>query len=247
MKIAVLSDIHSNAFALESVILDAKQHNVDMMVNLGDIFYGPIAPKATYDLLMENNFITIRGNQDRQIYNATTQEINSNPTMQFIINDLGSKPIEWMKTLSFDKKLTEDIYICHGSPTNDLEYLLENIDNGYPVLCKDHEIQERLNGQKSKIILCGHTHISRTVSLESGQIIINPGSVGLPAYTDDEPIIHSMENYSPHASYCIIEKKDNKWIIQNIKVDYDFQRAAAEAIKRNRKDWGHFLKTGRKQ
>ena len=39
-------------------ILDA----VDLMLNLGDILYGPIAPKATYDLLMQHDFITICGN-----------------------------------------------------------------------------------------------------------------------------------------------------------------------------------------
>ncbi|MEO9495335.1 MAG: metallophosphoesterase family protein, partial [Vibrio splendidus] len=65
MKLAILSDIHSNVFALEAVIADVKKHNVDHMVNLADILYGPIAPKATYDLLMEHEFITICGNQDR--------------------------------------------------------------------------------------------------------------------------------------------------------------------------------------
>ncbi len=40
MKIAVLSDIHSNVFALDAVIKDLQKHSVDLKANLGDILYG---------------------------------------------------------------------------------------------------------------------------------------------------------------------------------------------------------------
>ena len=245
MKIAVLSDIHSNVFALEAVIDDAKKRGVDQVLNLGDILYGPIAPKATYELLKEHDFITIRGNQDRQIYEATRAEIDANPTMQFIIKDPGEEPIRWMKSLPFDNQLNDEIYMCHGSPTNDLGYLLENIEKGIPCLRSDGEILASLYGQSSNIILCGHTHIPRTVKINSGQLIINPGSVGLPAYTDNEPIIHSMENYCPHASYAVIDKNKAGWTIQQIKLSYAFQKAVKLAKERQRDDWGHFLNTGR--
>ena len=107
MKIAVLSDIHSNVFALDAVIKDLKRHSVDLKANLGDILYGPVAPKSTFELLMEHDFITISGNQDRQIYESTDEEIASNPTMQFILDDLGSEPLAWMKSLPFDKHYYE--------------------------------------------------------------------------------------------------------------------------------------------
>ncbi|MER1974122.1 MAG: metallophosphoesterase family protein, partial [Psychrobacter alimentarius] len=42
--IAAISDIHSNVFALEAVLADIQHRNVDQIVNLGDILYGPIAP-----------------------------------------------------------------------------------------------------------------------------------------------------------------------------------------------------------
>lgn len=177
MKFAVLSDIHSNVFALDAVMADVKKYSVDLMVNFGDIFYGPIAPKATYDLLMQYEIVTICGNQDRQIFEVNADEIASNPTMKFIIDDLGDEPITWIKSLPFDVQLNSDIYLCHGSPADDLTYLLENIEPGYACLRSDGEIIKHLSGQKSKLICCGHTHIPRTVSLTTGQIIINPGSV----------------------------------------------------------------------
>ncbi|WP_427982779.1 metallophosphoesterase family protein [Agarivorans sp.] len=45
MRIAVLSDIHSNVFALSAVLSDVSKRGVDVTVNLGDILYGPIARK----------------------------------------------------------------------------------------------------------------------------------------------------------------------------------------------------------
>ncbi len=243
MRLAVLSDIHSNVFALEAVISDAKKHSIDVMVNLGDVLYGPIAPRATFDLLMKHEFVTICGNQDRQIYEATNDE---NPTMQFILKDLGGKPVEWMKSLPFDKQLNDDVYLCHGTPVNDLTYLLEDIKRGYASLRSDSEIIKLLNGQHSKLICCGHTHTPRTVNLSTGQLIVNPGSVGLQAYTDDEPVVHSMENFCSHSSYSIIEKSSHGWVVQHIKVPYDVDLAVNECKKRNRLDWVHFLTTGRR-
>jgi len=246
MKFAVLSDIHSNVFALEAVIADAQKHSVDLMVNLGDILYGPIAPKATYDLLMQYEMVTICGNQDRQIFEADAEEIASNPTMKFIIDDLGDEPIAWMKSLPFDAQLSPDVYLCHGTPDSDLIYLLENVELGYARLRADSDIIKLLKGQRSQLICCGHTHTPRTVSLTTGQTIINPGSVGLQAYTDDEPTVHSMENYTSMASYSIVEKAGDDWNIEQVRVPYDVELAVAECEKRDRLDWVHFLRTGRR-
>jgi predicted phosphodiesterase len=245
MKIAAISDIHSNAYALKAVIADAKRRGADRMLNLGDILYGPIAPRATFDILTQHEFITICGNQDRQIYEATAEQIHSNPTMQFIRADLGSEPLDWMASLPFDIQLTEEIYLCHGTPGSDRTYLLENVACGYARLRSDAEIIELLNGKVSPLILCGHTHLQRTVQLMSGQLIVNPGSVGLPAYSDCEPCAHSMESHCAHASYAMVEKRIEGWLVEQIKVPYDFELAVKASKKRGRDDWAHFLTTGK--
>jgi hypothetical protein len=51
-----------------------------------------------------HDFVTIRGNQDRQIYEASHGQINANPTKQFVLNDLGEEPLSWMKSLPFDNQ-----------------------------------------------------------------------------------------------------------------------------------------------
>lgn len=230
--IAAISDIHSNIFALKAVLADIKRREVDKIVNLGDILYGPIAPKATYDLLMtyRDDITTIRGNQDRQIYEATATDIVDNPTIAFIIEELPKAAIEWMRTLPFDCHLSKDIYLCHGSPTDDMVYLLEDIETGQPTVRNDADILALLNGIDSTVIVCGHTHILRTITLSTGQIIINTGSVGYPAYEDDLPMVHKMQTYSPHANYalikCVDTKQGKRWQTEHIKVPYDYEAAA---------------------
>lgn len=245
MRIAAISDIHSNVYALDAVLSDIRKRCIDITVNLGDILYGPLAPGATFDLLMEHDLVTIRGNQDRQIYEATEAEIESNPTMQFIRHELGEKPLQWMQQLPFSYHLNERVFLCHGTPVDDLTYLLEDVESGRAIVRSDDEILSLLNGQHSEVVICGHTHTPRAVHTSSNQLIVNPGSVGLPAYTDDEPVIHSMENFSPHATYAIVEHTKAGWSVQHIKVAYDYEKAAREAKKRNRQDWVHFLTTGR--
>ena len=72
---------------------------------------------------------------------------------------------------------------------------------------------------KASLIICGHTHIPRIVSVTSptgGHLItvINPGSVGLPAYDDEYPFIHHIENGSYHARYAIAERKATGWQVE---------------------------------
>lgn len=70
MRIAALSDIHINVYALTAVIEDAKRRGAETMLNFGDILYGPIAPRDTYDLLAKHEFVTVSGKQDREICEA---------------------------------------------------------------------------------------------------------------------------------------------------------------------------------
>jgi len=203
-------------------------------------------PNKTYKYLQKLNIITISGNLDKQICKATKSDIKSNPTMKFILDDIDNEALEWMGDLPFDRQITEEIYACHGTPKDDLIYLLEDVENGSPSLRSDSEIIELLGKGKSPIILCGHTHIPRCVELSTGQIVINPGSVGIQAYTDEEPNIHSMQNFSPMASYATIEKINSNWSISFHRVRYDVESSISQAKKRKRIDWVHYLKTGRK-
>ncbi|MGP9493246.1 metallophosphoesterase family protein [Psychrobacter sp. AOP7-B1-24] len=106
-----------------------------------------------------------------------------------------------------------------------------------------------LSGIDSTVVVCGHTHIPRTVRLSTGQMVINTGSVGYPAYEDDLPNIHSMQTYSPHANYAIISCVETeqavRWQTEHIQIPYDYEAAVQLASQNGREDWAFALRTGR--
>lgn len=243
MKVAILSDIHSNVFALKAVIKDAKKKGITKFINLGDTLYGPIEPKKTYKLLKKHNFIHICGNQDRQIFDATKKEISSNPTMQFISKNINKNILKWMK--KHPKTLIyHDMFLCHGIPSDDLTYLLEDIKNEVLIPRDENKIINDLKNIKQKVILCGHSHIAKLIELKNGQIMINPGSVGLQAYSDDMPK-HKVENNNAFASYAILEKNNTDYKVNFIKIIYKKEKAIKQSNKNNRKDWAYALKYGK--
>jgi predicted phosphodiesterase len=245
MRFAILSDIHGNIWALKAVLDDAQHRAIEKFINLGDILYGPLKPRETFELLQTIDAVTIQGNQDRDIYQASQAHMAKNPTLTYAINDLGSGPVEWLRSLPKTQTLFDEVFACHGSPHSDMVYLLEDITHGFPVVKSEEAILSDLKGIRFPVILCGHTHIPRVVQLSSGAVIVNPGSVGVPAYDDDLPNYHRMQNYSPLASYAIIEKRKDTWHMELLKVPYDPTRAVEQAQRQGRNDWAYWLATGR--
>lgn len=69
MKIAVISDIHSNIYALDKVIDDIKSKNVDMVVCTGDLVGYGTRPNEVIHKMKEEKILTIMGNYDDAIGN----------------------------------------------------------------------------------------------------------------------------------------------------------------------------------
>ncbi len=74
---------------------------------------------------------------------------------------------------------------------------------------------------------------------------MNPGSVGLPAYEDDEPHPHTMETGIPHARYALISGGADGWVVEDVAVPYDWDAAVEAAFENERPDWAAWLATGR--
>jgi putative phosphoesterase len=243
-KIAVLSDIHGNRWALEAVLSDIKQRGIHKIINLGDSLYGPLDPYKTFKLLIENNIISVQGNEDRLII-ETSEEQRKNDTLTYVKENLNSEAFIWLKNLKKISMIVDEFYICHGTPERDDEYLVEKINEQGVFLESTSSLMERLSSIEQRLILCGHSHIPRITYLTNQKLIINPGSVGLPAYYDDIPFPHVMETGSPHARFSIIFTKSDSWWIENIAVPYDWKTAAAIALKNGRPDWAKYLRNGR--
>ncbi|RXK07875.1 metallophosphoesterase family protein [Halarcobacter bivalviorum] len=245
MQIAILSDIHSNIYALEEVIKDIKNRDIEVVLNLGDMFYGPIEPRATYELIRENKFINICGNQDREILEASLDQLEKNPTLRYTYENLGEEVLYWIQDLQFEKIIGGIYYMIHGTYFDDSQYLLEDISNGEVTLRRDEEIIKLTDNIETPFIFCGHSHLPRVHKLNTGQIVINPGSVGLQAYEDELPIKHKMQNHTPDAAYTILTVEENQYSIEQVRVAYDYEKAARKAEDNGRDDWAYALRTGK--
>ena len=243
LQIAVLSDIHGNSWAFREVLSDIKSRGIESIINLGDSLYGPLDPNGTFKLLAENNVISISGNQDRII--LENLDTNSDiPTLEYVKSQLDTDAQDWLKNLPFDLVHENEVYCCHASPENDSEYLLEYLQADHIAVKDGLQLDEVLKEIHQKIVVCGHSHLSRVVETEN-YLIINPGSVGLPAYDDELPIPHKMESFSPMARYCIVKMENGEAVVDQIAVSYDFEEAASTAEKNDRKDWARWIRMGR--
>jgi putative phosphoesterase len=243
MKIAVLSDIHGNLGALDAVLAHLAAQNVDQVVNLGDICSGGLFPRETADRLMPLRMPTVRGNHERQIGDRALSRMGLSD--RHAATSLRPDQRAWLTSLPETLRLPGDILLVHGSPRGDLEYLLETVTVDGVRMASVAEVEERVASVEAAVVLCGHTHIPRTMTLERGLLIVNPGSVGLPAYDDDHPYPHVIETGSPHARYAIIANDGSGWTVAFHAVGYDWEQAAAVAIANGRPDWSRALRTGR--
>ncbi len=76
-------------------------------------------------------------------------------------------------------------------------------------------------------------------------MIVNPGTVGVPAYDDNAPVKHLMETHSPHASYAVLEENSPAREVSFHRVAYSWDEAAKPARNLNREDWARGISTGK--
>jgi hypothetical protein len=138
----------------------------------------------------------------------------------------------------------DGIHLCHASPRSDLEYLLETVEPHRVRLASADEIGDRLAGVTAPLVLCGHTHHPRAVRSAAGQLIVNPGSVGLQAFDDAHPHMHVIETGSPDARYAIVERIAEGWTAALLSVPYEHETMARLAERHGLHDWAHALRTG---
>jgi putative phosphoesterase len=237
MRIAVLSDIHGNLGALQAVVVDFKKRGVDAVVNLGDSMSGPLLPRETAQYLMAQDWLHLAGNHERQVLQLGPSAGFSD---RFAQAELGQTELDWIGGLNHTHNFNEQVLLCHGAPGTDSVTLLQTAER--PATAA--EIEQRLDGYSAELILCGHSHVARSVRTFSGGLIVNPGSVGLQAYDDDYPHRHVVESGSPDARYAIVERGPSGWIAEMFTVPYLHQQMAELARLRNCLGWERALLTG---
>jgi diadenosine tetraphosphatase ApaH/serine/threonine PP2A family protein phosphatase len=246
MRFAAIADIHGNAAALEAVLADIAAQGIQTVdiVNLGDCLSGPLEAGRTADILVPLQLVTVRGNHDRYLIEHASGDMHEWEADAF--SQLAARHLDWLRALPFDAVFRDVAYLCHARPQDDGTYWLEQVTpEGRVVLRDQAEIEAWAQGIAQPLILCGHTHLPRVVRLSDGRLIVNPGSVGCPAYDDDAPVYHKVEAGSPLASYAILENTDAGWSVSFRLVLYDHMAQSRLAERNGRPSWTAGLATGR--
>jgi putative phosphoesterase len=232
LKIAILSDIHGNVEALNTVVNDIKlRDDIDLIICLGDIVGYYPHPIKCIKIVQEFCDVVIQGNHDAAIvlpnFRSELKKFNDvaasslNWTRDLLLNSGNDDYYRFLKELPEKKELSvgkKKLLFVHGTPDETWEYFLYPYWLNAPL----DEQRIRLNEwlRKWDFIAMGHSHWAFQYE-NLGRMVINPGSVGQPR--DD----------NPKSSYAIVEVTDAQLNAQIIRIDYDIEKTCEAVLLAN--------------
>lgn len=227
LRIAVLTDVHGNRFALEAVLADIHTSAPDLTVNLGDLVWGHVDPRGTLDRLSPRNVPTVRGNTDEHV--AGTEGGGTNA---WVREQLTPEERAWLGELPTTLRVADgEVLLAHGTPESPHEQLLFQDDE--PV-ARD-ELQERLRGVPAgvKVVAVGHTHLEALARIGE-LLVVNVGAVS------------RQKDGCPDARWALLTRRKGLWSAEFRRVPYDCEAAArwAEAHAPKPEKAARNLRTG---
>lgn len=230
MRLAIISDVHGNLHALDAVLDDIALQGVDATLALGDFLSGPFDPVGVADRLIELGAPAVRGNHDRYLAEGRDDDWHIDALVRSL---LAPRHLDWLRSLPLTAVHEGRILLTHGTPRDDNGTWLDGMTGGFSTLMPRDHIEREAEGFPYEVLLCGHTHVPRTVKLADGRLVVNPGSVGLP-----------FDSGSPDAHYAIMEKRQAGWSVSLNSIPYDYRAAAELALERGYPMWAEVVTTG---
>lgn len=180
MRIALISDLHSNAVALRTALDDIERQGVDRLVCLGDVATLGPRPAEVIDLLRRSGCDCVMGNHDAflldpELIHGYTDAPEIIAAVDWSRRQLSEADLTFLATFRSRAEISEDggarLLCVHGSPRSHSEDILATTS--------ENELDHMLDGHRADVVACGHTHI-QMVRQHRGTLIVNPGSVGGP-------------------------------------------------------------------
>ena len=182
MRVAAIYDIHGNLPALEAVLQDIRQADVDHVVVGGDVMPGPM-PRETLACLLDLHVPVqfIQGNGDREVLaqmagtDTGTVPEQFREVMRWVAQQLHPEHerllASWPKTLRVEIRGLGEVLFCHATPRSDTELFTR--------LTPEDRLLPVFEGLNVPLVICGHTHMQfdRTIGMVR---VVNAGSVGMP-------------------------------------------------------------------
>ncbi len=183
--VAVLSDVHGNAVALEAVRKAIRAARPDAVMVCGDLAMNGPEPAATVDLVraMEaDGAIVVQGNTDVAVadfdYSAAFPWFPEGPPASFTAvaewthDALGDERLDWLRRLPSERRLRLEgtlLLACHASPGSQTAGFDPDLDQAV--------VLERVSRTDARVICCGHTHVPEVRDF-GWKMIVNDGSAG---------------------------------------------------------------------
>jgi predicted phosphodiesterase len=228
VQFLILSDIHANWQALETVLADA-QGQYQQIVCCGDLVGYNANPAEVLDWVRENRIVTIRGNHDKVVAGLDGLEWFNEVAQLSAVwtrRHLDEEQLQFLRNVPQGPSLMDGFEIWHGSPSDEDEYLTA-----------PGEAAPRFTNMSYPLGFFGHTHLQGGFFSRYGRVgripqvppkyresvlelepdtvyMVNPGSVGQPRDRD------------PRAAYAIYD--DVARTIALRRITYPIEAAARQ-------------------
>ena len=222
MQIAIISDMHGNNLAFETVLADIQQKGVDQIVCLGDAIQGGPQPRQTVENLRSLKCPVVMGNADAWLLSGEETGDEGIPPER--LRKMGEIRLWSLAQLSEEDKAFiagfqptvtihledgPDMLCFHGSPTSFDDVLLPHASR---------EVFEKYLGEYSDHILTGgHTH-AQQVRRHGKHFFFNPGSVGF-AYSHYQP--DGQFQADAWAEYAILDVEKGQTSLEFRRLPFD--------------------------
>ena len=226
-KVAVISDIHGNIPALQSVLKDIQERGIERIICLGDLVgKGPHSSVAV-DMIKQYCETVVKGNWDDFITKP-----NESPAIQWHQEQLTDQQRDYLKDLPFSVEFIMSgklIRMFHASPRSVYERTQpwDPIDSRLSLFENTISTENILGKREADVICYGDVHNAYIQNFE-GKTLCNVGSVGNPLEITQ-------------ASYAVLEgeyglEEPASFSIQLIRVPYDIELAIQLAKEINMPD-----------
>lgn len=217
MRIAIISDIHSNLQALQRTFQAIEEESVDRIYCLGDIVGYGANPNECIDLIRRRAAVAVRGNHDHAVIDRTIAEGFSRA---------GKAASEWTHQVLSDenRKYLESLPLMAGTESCTLVHSAPSDPEAWIYVLSLDVAEVQFSAFTTRLCFIGHTHVPvvcgedlKTFEFADRQrFLINVGSVGQP------------RDGNPDASFGVLDTE--RWTYENKRIAYDVA-AAAEAIE----------------
>ena len=209
MKIALISDIHGNAVALDAVLRDIEKMQVDHLMVLGDLAYRGPEPKRVISTLQAIDCTIIGGNADEWVVRGIRDGEVPDASLarmreerEWTVRQLVEEDLDFLAKLPTTHTIWLDehtsMLLCHATPTN-----------RFPVTLPETPEEEliplyfaRAKSEQHLITAYGHIHLPY-IRYINGSVLVNTGSVGMPFDRNPMPSYALVEYTEGHVAVSI--------------------------------------------